>query len=343
MYTNYILHDRLRVCLVGQSWPAEFYHWIKDSQVRETMQRIATETEEDFKQLISVLEKLQIQVLRPKVDLDVDSLQESGNILDIPTPPMCPGDNMILFGDRLIESISTAPYSVIHQQAYQPFFSHVRAQGNHILTTDNISISTAQCFQFEDRILYGKMKHQSHMEMMQAWKNLTEKSIVGFHLDGHIDGWFCPVSPGLIVTSSDPERPSLLSLFYKTHFKNWKIVYCDPTLYQDPTFRRWQKENSGSWWVPGEEQNHEFIKFVDTYFKNWVGDVSETVFEVNMIVVDDKTVIVRKTNYSNNLKIIQELENHGITVYQVPFRHSNFWDAGINCVTMAVHRSNHNQ
>jgi N-dimethylarginine dimethylaminohydrolase len=320
---------------VGRAWPVEFYNWIKDSQVRKTMQRIATETEEDFQQLISVLEQLQIQVLRPTVDLAFDCVQELDNILDIPKPPICPGDKMIMFEDRLIESVLVSSHSTIYQQSYQPFFSHVIEQGNHIVPTDNISICAAQCFQIDDKVIYSKTKDQTHSTMMQTWKNLTEKSIVGFHLDGHIDGWFCPVAPGLIITSSDSTRPSLLSLFYKTHFNNWKIVYFDPSVYHDLSFRNWQKQNTGSWWVPGEEQNHKFIKFVDTYFKNWTGNVSETVFEVNIIVVDEKTVIVRKTN---NVRIIQELENHGITVYQVPFRHSSFWDAGLNCVTMAVHR-----
>ena len=140
MYTNYNLYDRLRVCLVGRTWPAEFYDWIKDSQVRETMQRIAIETEEDYAQLISVLEKLQIQVLRPTVDLDLDSCEEFSDISDMPIPPMCPGDNMILFGDQLIESVTTAPYSIVYQQAYQPFFSHVIEQGNQILPAANPSI-----------------------------------------------------------------------------------------------------------------------------------------------------------------------------------------------------------
>lgn len=339
MYTNYNLHDRLRVCLVGQSWPVDFYNWIEDSQVRETMKRIAIETEEDYAELISVLEKLQIQVLRPTVDLDFDNMHGCSR-LDMPPPPMCPGDHMILFGDRLFESVSTGSYPTVYQQAYKEFFSHINKQGNQIVTADDPSICTAQCFQFEDRLIYTKSKQQSHQQLKKIWENLTEKSIVGFHFDGHIDGWFCPVTPGLIVASPDPKRPGLLSLFYRTHFNNWKVVYCDPTVYHDPTFRQWMNENNGAWWVPGEEHNHEFIKFVNTYFKDWIGNVSETVFEANMIVVDHQTVIVRKTN---NARIVQELENHGMTVYQVPFRHSTFWDSGLNCVTMAVHRSKQNQ
>lgn len=331
MYTNNNFYDRLQVCLVGKSWPVEFYDWIKNSQVREIMKRIAIETEEDYAQLVSVLENLQIQVLRPTVDLDFDKIAGCSMLDSQPLPPMCPGDHMIFFGDRLIESVCP-----VDRQAYQPFFSHVIDQGNQIVTVDNSLICAAQCFQFEDKLIYGKSEQQSHLEIVQAWKNLTDKSVIGFHLDGHIDGWFCPVSPGLIITSSDPERSSLLSLFYKTHFKNWKVIESDPSVNYDTSFRHWKKENTGSWWIPGEEKNQEFIEFVNRYFKNWIGNVSETVFEVNMIVVDEKTVIIRKTN---NFEVLRQLEDHGITVYQVPFRHSTFWDAGLNCVTMAVHRS----
>lgn len=62
--------DPLRVCAVGKSYPPDFYNFIKNSHVRDIMQRIAYETEEDYQKLIKVLESFGVDVVRPHVDLD---------------------------------------------------------------------------------------------------------------------------------------------------------------------------------------------------------------------------------------------------------------------------------
>ena len=48
MYSVYQHWDPLKVCVVGRSYPPEFYSWIKKPAVRSLFERIAIETEEDF-------------------------------------------------------------------------------------------------------------------------------------------------------------------------------------------------------------------------------------------------------------------------------------------------------
>jgi len=55
-YTVHQHWDPLRVCIVGQSYPAQFYNFIKNKQVRSVLERIAEETEEDYLSLIALLE-----------------------------------------------------------------------------------------------------------------------------------------------------------------------------------------------------------------------------------------------------------------------------------------------
>ena len=49
--------DPLKVCAVGRSFPPEFYRKIDNPKVRSVMERIAIETEEDYQELIKILEK----------------------------------------------------------------------------------------------------------------------------------------------------------------------------------------------------------------------------------------------------------------------------------------------
>jgi hypothetical protein len=337
MYVNNHLYNRLTTVVVGQTWPANFYDWIEDPHAREIMQKIAYETEEDYQKLIATLNQLGITTLRPNVDIDLGNLKES--ILkggSVPPPPMCPTDYAVMVDNEFFESASTGQYSEYYNKIYHSVFEQISTT-NKITPVSNQSIAAAYSHQFDDRVFYSKEEYQTHSEMSEFWKKTCpDKKILGFHNAGHIDGWFCPVTPGLIISSEDLVRPGLMSAFYRTHFKDSKIVLRGPSLEYDYSFQDWQKTNSGHWWVPGQEKNSKFIDLVERHFKSWVGDVSETVFDVNMIVVDDKNVVIRETV---NHSVIKEIENMGVTVHQVPFRHSVFWDAGLHCVTLTLDRN----
>ena len=62
--------------------------------------------------------------------------------------------------------------------------------------------------------------------------------------------------------------------------------------------------------------------------------MEETVFDVNMLIIDPKNVLV--VNY--NKALFECLERYGITAHVVPFRHRFFWDGGLHCVTSDLHR-----
>ena len=67
---------------------------------------------------------------------------------------------------------------------------------------------------------------------------------------------------------------------------------------------------------------------------NWVGYVEETVFEVNMLSIDENTILVN--NY--NKQVFDFLEKHHIAPVIAPFRHRWFWDGGVHCVTQDLYR-----
>ena len=45
MYSVYQHWDPLKTCIVGRSYPPEFYAWIKNTKTRSIFERIAQETE----------------------------------------------------------------------------------------------------------------------------------------------------------------------------------------------------------------------------------------------------------------------------------------------------------
>ena len=59
-------------------------------------------------------------------------------------------------------------------------------------------------------------------------------------------------------------------------------------------------------------------------------NAEETVFEVNMLSVDENTII--SLNYQEECH--KKLREHGIEPIYCRFRHRNFWDAGLHCLTV---------
>jgi hypothetical protein len=94
-------------------------------------------------------------------------------------------------------------------------------------------------------------------------------------------------------------------------------------------------KNKGRWFMPGFEHDQNLINMVDYYFDSWVGQVSETVFQVNILIVDPKNIIVS----AYNDKVEKACARHGIEMHVVPFRHKYFWDAGTHCITNDIGRS----
>jgi hypothetical protein len=145
---------------------------------------------------------------------------------------------------------------------------------------------------------------------------------------GHSDATFCPVVPGLIVSLQDIPT-------YADTFPDWEVVYLPGQSWNKVTpFLNLKKKNKGKWWVPGQELNDEFTDFVESWLGHWVGYVEETVFDVNMLVIDEKNVVCN--NY--NEEVFKAFDRYGITPHVINFRHRYFWDGGLHCITSDIHR-----
>jgi hypothetical protein len=127
---------------------------------------------------------------------------------------------------------------------------------------------------------------------------------------------------------------------YAETFPDWEVVYLEHQGWaQVQDFLELKQRNKGRWWIPGFEQDTEVINVVETWFDKWVGYVEETVFDINMLTIDPKNVIV----FGYNEKVFRAFNAHGITPHVVPFRHRYFWDGGIHCVTLDLARSGSQQ
>ena len=362
--------DPLRVCAVGRSYPPEFYSFITNSRVRSVMERIALETEEDYQKLIKLLESFNVEIVRTDISEDFSRYLVNGKYI---APPMCPRDWTAMIGDTFYmphqfndgyyntikgrdwplnppaseEEYNNLPLAiqlelknVFNIHSYDSFTSligypyaksiHALVQSNGNKIVHGEHINTAMTTRVGKDLYFGTEGFTQNLREL-----FTEKTALFpnyrchiINTAGHADSTYCPVKPGLIVSLRDVPT-------YAKTFPEWEVVYLPGQSWSKvQPFLNLKRKNQGKWWVPGEELNDDFTNFVEGWLSHWVGYVEETVFDVNMLVIDEKNVICN--NY--NEQVFAAFDRHGITPHIVNFRHRYFWDGGLHCITSDLHR-----
>jgi glycine amidinotransferase len=364
MFNVYQHWDPLKICVVGRSYPPEFYSWITVPHVRSLFEKIAIETEEDYQDIIKKLQQFGVEVLRPELP--------SNTIVNgkyIP-PPMTPRDYTVMVGDIFYENYSSN-FSKMHyhnikdpawpkcsswhdfdqlpekvkreckeifnfgniqtaRSEYDKIFDRIKANGNTVKSGEHSYVNGAQLARIGQDLYFGTNSYNQDLEKFSLQINeefkLTRNHIV--NTGGHADGTYCPVCPGLIISLKDVPT-------YADTFPGWEVVYLPGQSWNAvQPFLKLKQKNKGKWWIPGFEHDQGVIDTVETWLGHWTGYVEETVFDVNMLIIDPKNVMV----FNYNKQVFDALDRYGITPHVVPFRHRYFWDGGIHCVTSDLHR-----
>jgi hypothetical protein len=332
MYSVYQHWDPLKVCIVGKSYPPEFYSYIANSKIRAVMERIAMETEEDYQKLIDLLVSFGVKVLRPEIAEFHNYL--IGGDTSFAAPPMTPRDYSIALGTDFYFHTNT--YTDWHDLTWGKVLDEIRPHTNLKLVDDDVltDFNSAMNTRVGRDLYIGTHPGSTGLENESRRAKLSQRlasNQMRTHVVntlGHADGSFCPVVPGLIVSLRDIPT-------YTETFPGWEVIYLSGQSWSAvQPFLELKAKNKGKWWVPGEELNDEFTDFVEQWMGHWVGYVEETVFDVNMLVIDEKNVVCN--NY--NKEVFAAFEKRGITPHIVNFRHRYFWDGGLHCITSDVHR-----
>lgn len=330
-YSVYQHWDPLKVCVVGISYPPDLYDYIKDTKIRSIFYKIAEETEEDYQKLISLLESFNVKVLRPDIGEIVEREKHKGLMGEMVAAPgslMQPRDSTIMLGEKFYLRETTDP-------VWKPIVSDIVANGSisvdmHSLGIDYY-INGAMTTRIGKDLYIGTSPEDQ--EILKSKESKIQQKLPDYRVRvvdtaGHIDGCFCPVKPGLIVSTKYVTN-------YEHTFPGWDVVYLKYESWSKiAPFVYLKQRNGGKWWVPGQELNNEFTYFIETWMNHWVGFVEESVFDVNMLVIDKNNVVVNGYN-----KIaFDAFAKHGVTPHVCNFRHRYFWDGGLHCITSDISR-----
>lgn len=310
---------QLKHTWVGATYGPEFYEPIQDHRVRDSLQKIAMETEEDYQNLITLLHKLGVSTSRPKMDVNqniMDFVNLEGRITCgnshsytlIPRPPMQPRDSILIVGQELLCTLEES--HVFYPQSERTPLDFdapmVTVIGRHLIVDCRDYVWLPSFLQ----------------------KRFPDRKVVPVNIGGHNDAVFCPVRPGLIISSYHHDN-------YQETYPGWEVKYIENQSWNAiPQWRQYKHANASKWWVPDSDNSKEFATFVDTWLNNWLGYVEETVFDVNMLQIDERTVLVN--NYNKDM--FDFFKSKHIEPIIATFRHRFFWDGGIHCITGDTYR-----
>lgn len=213
---------------------------------------------------------------------------------------------------------------------YKHVYERIHQHGNEIVYTDLDFINGCFVSRIGQDLYFATQTYYDDktaiLDQVNEFFPDTRNHVV--NSGGHGDAVYCPVTPGLIISLNDIPT-------YADTFPDWEVVYLPPSNYSHMReFEFSMKRNKGRWFMPGFEKDNNLQTMVDHYFDEWVGQVSETVFDVNILIVDPKNIVVS----THNDAVEKACARHGIEVHVSPFRHKYFWDCGIHCVTNDLSR-----
>ena len=201
----------------------------------------------------------------------------------------------------------------------------VKDNGNEIVYDQYIN--SASMIRIGKDLFFGSgniISKLNEENFMKKWKKLfPDYNIHSIDTPGHVDGTLCHVKPGLILSTKGPEH-------YKDDFPGWEVVTCEESM------KPWTKnknKNYSRYWVP--DAGDDFYDYVNEWMDDWVTYVEETVFDINILVIDEKNIVCNNVNK----KVFDALERHGITPHVLNFRHRYFWDGGLHCITSDIDRN----
>lgn len=358
-------HD-LTHCVVGTTYGPEQYDWITESSIRHQFQDIATCTVEYLDSVTEVLQGLGVTVLRPRLP------RVTGD-RPMPVPPIEPRNVLAMVDSTLYAAdcgwasfyarvkdaawYNYASYREFMDQSpdwqhrelsdmhgmltgthefldfaycYADILDHVQAQGNSIQYRS--WMDGAQVYRFDDQLVIGT---QHADDQSQPW--LTEfqhKRIKVLPTQGHMDGVFVVLRPGLILAHDDPG----CRIDYDIYFPGWEVIWLTDQnriahnasrKIMDDFFARTQ----GRWWLPDLQCSNADLDFINQHFDDWFGHSQETMFSVNLLMINDRDIII-----NNDHALAEVLARRGFNPMVLDLPYPYFWDGGIHCMTADLDR-----
>ena len=324
----------LEEVIVFRAYTPDYFDFIDNPQVRNQLQQILAETEEDLANLAKTIEKFGAAVKRPDLpnkDQFIWHQTEGGGA---PLPPLTPRDWQITLGDKLLRVLAVPELDSLCKQYTQAGATVINPHRSAWDENCILNGASASCIVRVGRDVFFDNSDFLRPDQTRWIVDHVLGAEYRIHeaiTDGHGDAVFAILKPGVLLSSKHDVNLNLAA-----DFPGWDVCKVwDSSIWAAMEVGKFKYEQApGAWYVQGQTPTPEFTDFVDTYLTKWTGFVAETVFDVNCLVLDESHVIFS----AYNKQVFDYCRKHRIEPIISELRHSYFWDGGISCCTQDIRR-----
>ena len=337
--SSYTSWQPLEEVIVGRAYTPDYFDFINNAQVRNQLQQILVETNEDLDNLQKVCETYGAIVRRPELTNKDIFVKSQTDDYGASVPPLTPRDWQITLGEKLLRVMPVDELDLIcadyADQVVNPHAGYLGPKGHTFDPECILNGASASCIvRVGTDVFFDNSDYLKPEQSRWIQENCLDNRYK-FHeavTDGHGDAVFAILKPGVLLSSKWDDQLDLDS-----DFPGWDVSKLEhSTISHAMAVGKFKEENfNGAWYVQGQTPTKEFTHFVDTYLKDWVGYVSDTVFDVNCLVLDEENVIFS----AYNKQVFDYCEKHRINPIIAELRHSYFWDGGVSCCTQDIRRT----
>jgi hypothetical protein len=307
--------SRLQEAWLGDVYPASWYDHL-DSEIRDVFQKLTEITQQDLAVIQHRLESHGVTVRRPRYD-SIDQYIVNDNLVK---PQICPRDNYVVIGNDLLTPWQDSP-------AWRyTYADYITDSACSIMPTDTHFINGANVVRVGRDIVIDRDIFE--FEYDGRWPDYRVRVVAN---GGHMDGCFAILKPGLILANHYWND-------YENTFPGWEIIMLDDPTYMAAPHTGYQQPypvHNGKFWDTTVGTNRTFNSHIIKHALDWVGCYTETYFELNCLVIDERNVMMLSENHI----LAERLQRHDITVHWVPFRARSFWDGAMHCLTVDIRRN----
>jgi len=306
--------SQLEETWLGDVYPASWYDHLTPD-VRDVFQQITEITQQDLAIIQNKLESFGIVVRRPEYNSINDFVDHNGILKK---PEICPRDTFLTVGNTLLTPYNINPSWKSVLASYNQ--EQVAKGANHVINGANVV-----------RVGRDVVIDTDIFDISEINFNLTpfkDYRLTWVKNGGHMDGCFAILRPGLILANQ-------YFADYEKTFPGWECIFLnEPTYTQHIKYPPPGGEYNGKFYAEEISFNQSFNDHVIRHAQDWIGNYTETYFELNCLVINESNVMM--LGYNQGLE--NTLAARGITVHWVPFRCRGFWDGGMHCITTDIRR-----
>jgi hypothetical protein len=323
---------KLKEIWLGDVYPADFFDHL-DIHARDVLGTIIEWTRQDLQIIHHKLEELEVKVRRPKYSNRREDYFSSPDGM-LFKPEICPRDSFLTFGNTMIvdtfldERLADQfPWRYLLTEYTNDAESRVMKNPCRLQLIGANAVKLGQDFFLDTGFDWNVPAEERVSEFQKHIPTLwPDHRCHMLTQGGHCDAGFAVLRPGLLLVSSYFE-------YYKENFPGWDFISVSKPEFKGHSATH-PNAGNGRWYVPDLPMSPNFNNFVLDFAKEWIGNYTETFFEVNCLMVDEKNILV----IGSDQDVFEQLDRRGFNVHVLPFRTRGFWDGGLHCITVDIKR-----